>query len=186
MGNLAGGKWGLAQFAWLPRAVEFGLGPPVADAFRGLVDVSKPLAERVERFRDELDVVEGKLETRGGFLPTWRRFRPAASFVALVLGGYGPAAYTFYAKGVLRSGYERFMPAALWPKGSMGEIYAEVCGFVRAVAACLTAKGAPVQDLIDAQSFLWLSYQPAQPPLPSALYRNRRLRRRLAASIRNW
>ena len=26
MANLAGGRWGVAQFLWLPRAVEFGLG----------------------------------------------------------------------------------------------------------------------------------------------------------------
>ena len=27
MANLAGGKWGLAQFMWIPRAIEFDLGP---------------------------------------------------------------------------------------------------------------------------------------------------------------
>ena len=37
MANLAGGKWGLAQFAWIPRAIEFGLGEEFAQAFRELV-----------------------------------------------------------------------------------------------------------------------------------------------------
>ena len=40
----------------------------------------------------------------------------------------------------------------------MGEIYAEVCDFVRSVAEELKSHGVPVRDLIDAQSFVWLSF----------------------------
>jgi AAA domain (dynein-related subfamily) len=162
MANLAGGKWGLAQFSWIPRAIEFGLGEPIAEAFRGLIDPAVPLPQRVESFRDQFDSIGLALEKKGGFLPNWRHFRESLSFVAMVLAGYDPNQYTFYSKGALRHGYERYAPEAAWPKGTMGEIYAAVCSFVQAVADELKEQGVPVQDLIDAQSFIWLSFGAAK------------------------
>ena len=53
MANLAGGRWGLAQFTWIPRAIEFELGSVIADAFRDLVDETVPVAERVDAFREQ-------------------------------------------------------------------------------------------------------------------------------------
>lgn len=157
MANLAGGKWGLAQFAWIPRAIEFQLGDEFAQAFRELVDDAVPLAQRVEAFRDRCDSIETELEKRGGFLPNWRHFRVSLSFVAVVLAGFDPTRYTFYAKGALRHGYQSYAPESPWPKGTMGDVYAGVCDFVQAVAAELRRQGVPVRDLIDAQSFIWLS-----------------------------
>jgi hypothetical protein len=40
----------------------------------------------------------------------------------------------------------------------MGDVYEGVCEFILSVADELKAKGIPVQDMIDAQSFVWLSY----------------------------
>src|SRR5688500_102203 len=37
MANLAGGQWGAAQFVWIPRAIEFGLGEELREAFAGVV-----------------------------------------------------------------------------------------------------------------------------------------------------
>jgi AAA domain (dynein-related subfamily) len=162
MANLAGGRWGLAQFIWIPRAIEFGLGGPIADAFRGLIDPAVPLPQRVETFRDQFDSIGLALDKKGGFLPNWTHFRESLSFVAMVLAGYDPTQYTFYSKGALRHGYERYAPGAAWPKGTMGEIYAEICAFVQAVAEELKEQGVPVQDLIDAQSFIWLSFGDAK------------------------
>jgi len=170
MANLSGGKWGLAQFSWIPRAIEFDLGPPIADAFRGLVDDGVPVGERVDRFREQLYVVSQSLQQKGGFLPNWQLFRLSLSFVATVLTGHDPHRYTFYSHGALRHGYERYASDLPWPKGSMGEIYAEMCEFVQAVGAALKAQGAPIQDLIDAQGFLWLSFLAAkqdEEPTPS-------------------
>lgn len=158
MANLSGGKWGLAQFLWLPRAIDFDLGPQVASAFRSLVDPTAPLPQRVEGFRDKLDVVALALERKGGFLPNWQHFRVSMSFVAMVLTGYDPNRYTFYSKGALRHGYERYAPSVPWPTGTMGDIYGDVCTFVQEVADVLRQHGANVQDLIDAQSFIWLSF----------------------------
>ena len=162
MANLAGGKWGLAQFMWIPRAIEFDLGDPIADAFRDLVDEAVPVAERVDRFRERLYNVSQTLQQKGGFLPNWQLFRLSLAFVAMVLTGYDPSRYTFYSHGALRHGYERYAPDVAWPKGSMGEIYAQVCAFVQAVGAALKEQGAPVQDLIDAQSFVWISFLAAK------------------------
>lgn len=162
MANLSGGKWGLAQFSWIPRAIEFGLGEQVAEGFRGLIDPAAPLPQRVETFRDQFDAISSALEKKGGFLPNWHHFRESLSFVAMILAGYEPNQYTFYSKGALRHGYERYASGRAWPKGTMGEIYEEVCAFVRAVAEGLKDHGVPVRDLIDAQSFIWLSFGEAK------------------------
>src|SRR5207249_4481309 len=53
---------------------------------------------------------------------------------------------------------ESYAPDQPWPKGSMGDVYEGVCEFVRSVADELKGKGAQAQDLIDAQSFIWLSF----------------------------
>jgi hypothetical protein len=164
MANLSGGKWGLAQFSWIPRAIEFDLGEPVAESFRGLIDPAVPLPQRVETFRDQFDSIGLALEKKGGFLPNWHHFRESLSFVAMVLAAYDPNQYTFYSKGALRHGYERYASGRAWPKGTMGDIYDEVCAFVRAVSEGLKAHEVPVQDLIDAQSFIWLSFGEAKKP----------------------
>ena len=159
MANLTGGKFGLAQFIWIPRAIEFGLGQPIAAAFRDLINPSVPLPQRIDTFRDEIYTVMQALEQKGGFLPNWQLFRVSLSFVALVLTGYDPAQFSFYSRGALRYSYEHYAVHETWPKGTMGEIYAEVCGFVQEVADALKAHGVPVADLIDAQSFLWLGFR---------------------------
>lgn len=176
MANLAGGRWGLTQFAWFPRAIEFDLGSEIADAFRNLVDEADPVAERVDAFREQTYAAEQALERKGGFLPNWRSFRLSLSFVAMVLSGYDPSRYTFYSHGALRYGYERYAPDSSWPKGSMGQIYAQMCEFVQAVFAELEAHGVAVRDLIDAQSFVWIGFfaakekeqAPSPKPAPSS------------------
>jgi hypothetical protein len=158
MANLCGGRFGLAQFSWIPRAVEFGLGPQIAVAFRDLVDESIGIAQRVDQFRKVLYDIQGELEHKGGFLPKWHQFTPTLSFVATILTAYDPTRYTYYSKGALRHGYDHYSPTTPWPKGTMGEIYAEVCNFVQSVAEELKSHDVPVRDLIDAQSFVWLSF----------------------------
>lgn len=174
MANLAGGRWGLVQFVWIPRAIEFDLGPAIADAFRALVDDAVPVTERVDSFREDLYGTCRTLQQKGGFLPKWQLHRVSLAFVAMLLTGYDPSRYTFYSHGALRHGYERYAPDVDWPQGSMGEIYAELCDFVQAVGEALKAQGAPTQDLIDPQSFLWMSFnaakeekesKPSEPPV---------------------
>jgi len=84
-------------------------------------------------------------------------FKVALPFVAMVLGAYDPTKYTFYSAGALKRGYELFAPGVEWRKGGGGRKYAEMCDFVEAVAASLRGQGVPVRDLIDAQSFIWIS-----------------------------
>jgi AAA domain (dynein-related subfamily) len=166
MGNLAGGKWGLAQFAWLPRAIEYEQGTLIADAFRALVSSDQPLGQRVDSFRDQIYVADQALEKKGGYLPGWTLFRVSLSFVAVVLGGFDPTHYTFYSKGALRHAYDRYMPGIDWPNGSLGEIYGEVCEFVQSVADDLRAHDLPVKDLIDAQSLIWIKFRALEKPTP--------------------
>jgi hypothetical protein len=44
----------------------------------------------------------------------------------MVLTAHDPSRYTFYSYGPLRHGYERCPPGGAWPKGSMGDVYADV------------------------------------------------------------
>jgi hypothetical protein len=166
MANLAGGRWGLAQFyPWLPRAVERGLGEPMADAFRRLVETDVALAERVDRFRDDLYGVAQELERKGGFEANWRLFKVSLSFVAMILGAVDPTRYTFYAAGAMRRAFDAYLGPTAWPTGTAGERYERICAFVAAVHDTLETKGVPVVDLIDAQSFIWLRFEkPAVAP----------------------
>ncbi len=164
MGNLGGGKWGLAQFAWFPRAVEFGLGGSLADAFRALVKADETLATRVDAFRDQLYVASENLQQKGGYLPGWTLFRVSRAFVAVVLAGYDPSKYTFYSSGALRYAYRRFSSETAWPDGTTGQVYENVCSFVQAVAESLRTNGVPVTDLIYAQSFIWIKFREQSKP----------------------
>jgi hypothetical protein len=170
LANLAGGRWGLAQFyPWMPRAIERGLGEPVADAFRRLVEPGVALAERVDRFRDDLYVVAQELERKGGFETNWRLFKVSLSFVATILGAADPTRYTFYPAGAIRRASDAYLGPAAWPSGTAGERYEGICAFVAAVRDALAAAGLPVTDLIDAESFLWLRFENPAPAVPAAV-----------------
>jgi len=157
MGNLSGGRFGIAQFLWIPKVAEFDLEGNIADAFRDLVDESVGVPERIDSFRQELAEIMRELERRGGFEPGWTQFTPSLSFVAMILGAYDPTQFSFYAAGVLRQGFETFAQGHEWPKGSAGTRYVGVCDFVHSVFGELATRGIPVKDMIDAQSFIWLS-----------------------------
>lgn len=112
MANLAGGKWGLAQFVWIPRAIEYDLSTTIAEAFRELVDEASPLAQRVDASANRCTQSNASYSRKADFCPNWQSFRLSAAFVAMVLTGYDPSRYTFYSKGALRHGYERYAPDA--------------------------------------------------------------------------
>jgi MoxR-like ATPase len=152
--NLSGGRWGVAQYVWLLPAVEMGLGEALRGAFKAVVDTNRPLAERVDRFREELYEIQKQLRDKGGFKKGWNLLNPALGFVAAVLGGYDPRRYVYYHATRLRRAIEEL--GGEWPEGTAGQRYEGVCKLVREVASALTAHGVPVRDLIDAQSFLWL------------------------------
>ena len=152
--QLAGGGFAVNNFIWIPEAVRVGLGEPVREAFASLVDDQVPLTDRVEGFRSRLYAAEEASMERGGFKPEWKLIKISLAFTAALLGTFDPSRYTPYHHGKLKKSYEDFVGP--WPKQQGGELYATVCGFVQAVADALRRQGAPIEDLIDAQSFLWL------------------------------
>jgi MoxR-like ATPase len=153
--NLSGGRWGVAQFLWIPRAVEFGLGEDLREAFEQLVAAAVPLPQRIDLFRDDLYAVQERLQQQGGFLPKWRLLRVSLSFVAAILGSYDRTRFTYYAYTPLRQAFEDF--GIDWPStGTAGNRYATVCEFVTGVRDSLLGEGLPIEDVIDAQSFLWM------------------------------
>jgi hypothetical protein len=52
--NLAGGRFAVNNFIWIPPAVDLGFGERFRGAFADLVVAERPLAERVDAFRDAL------------------------------------------------------------------------------------------------------------------------------------
>lgn len=175
--NLVGGRWGVPQIMWIPRAVEYGFGEDIRTALRGLLDPARPLADRVDDFREALEEIQSRLREAGGFGPKWTVVKPAYPFIGMLLGAYDPKQYTFYHAGNLQRGMERVR--AVWPRASGGKRYAEVCELVRMTAQALKERGVPARDLIDAQSFLYIAGREPRvpeieigkgertPPLPS-------------------
>lgn len=159
LANLSGGRWGLAQMLWIPRAVEYGLGDELRDAFRGLIGEGA-LAARVDGFRDALYGIQERLRERGGFERNWRLLTVSLSFVAAWLGAYDPSCYTFYAYKPVKQAFEDF--GVQWPSESLtaGGKYEVVCSFMAGVLDELRRAGLPAKDLIDAQSFVWWRAQP--------------------------
>lgn len=163
LANLSGGRWGVAQFLWIPRAVEYGLGEDLREAFSRLIDGSVPLPQRVDLFRDDLYTVQQRLQQQGGFLAKWRLLRVSLSFVAAILGSYDRTRFTYYAYTPLRQAFEDF--GIDWPAtGTAGSKYATVCDFVAGVKESLLAEGLAIDDMIDAQSFLWMRRSLAEAP----------------------
>lgn len=157
LANLSGGRWGVTQFLWIPRAVEYGLGDDLREAFGKLADDAVPLPQRVDLFRDELYAVQQRLQQQGGFLPKWRLLRVSLSFVAAILGSYDRTRFTYYAYKPLRGAFEDF--GIDWPStGTAGSKYATVCDFVAGVKESLLSEDLAVEDMIDAQSFLWMRW----------------------------
>jgi MoxR-like ATPase len=152
--NLAGGRFAVNNFVWIPAAVSLGLGDEIRDAFRVLLTEGPTLAERVNGFRAALYAVEEKSKAAGGFQPNWQFVNISLAFVAALLGAYDPQRFTFYHQGKLRFSYEQFVGP--WPSEKAGALYEILCEFVQGVRDDLVRQGAEVRDLIDAQSFLFL------------------------------
>jgi len=157
--NLCEGRWGYPQFTWIPEAVAKGFGPDIADTFRALVDASQPLVKRIDDFRVDLTNTATQSEQHGVVVQS-KDLRISLAFAALILGGYDPLAYSFYHAGAMRNAFERYAPRFEWPAArcSRGEAYVDVCTFVASIDLALRTHGVPVQDFIDAQSFIWLRF----------------------------
>jgi hypothetical protein len=158
--NLVGGRYGVNNFIWIPAAIEKGLGETFRQAFAALVDPEEDVASRVEAFRAALYEAEERSKALGGFRPEWSVIRIGLAFVAAILGAYDPSRYTFYHQGKLKKSYEEFV--GHWPKERGGALYETLCAFVQRVSDALEVQGAPIRDLIDAQSFIYLRAEAPQ------------------------
>jgi hypothetical protein len=158
--NLCGGGYGVNNFIWIPGAIRDGLAEEIGKAFADLLS-DAPLAERIDRFRTELVAIEERAQDLPSWHEKWQIVRPSLSFIAALLAGVDPQRFSFYHQGKLRAAYEPLVGE--WPKGTLGEVYSEVVDFVNDVGEALERQGAPIQDLIDAQSFLYLREQLGAP-----------------------
>ncbi len=155
--NLCGGRWGINNFVWIPGAIAGGLGREIANVFAGLVDDATPLHDRVDGFRAGLRVIEKRFEGAPGSQPRWHVIDIHLNFVAALLGAMDPQRYSFYLATPLRAAFVRY--GLDWPKGTAGERYQAICDVVSELADELRGHGAQVRDLIDVQSYLFLTGQ---------------------------
>lgn len=153
--NLLGGKWGVPQFIWIPKACELGFGEDLRQALTDLLDEARPLAERIDDFRVVMEGIQIRLRDAGGFKPNWKVHPPEYPMIGLLLGAYDPTKYTFYHARRLQQGLRRVGGA--WPDSSGGKKYADVCALVQQTFRSLQSQNVPVRDLIDAQSFLFIA-----------------------------
>lgn len=79
--NLAGGRFAVNNFIWIPAAVGVGLGEELRVACRQLFDGSLGLAGRVDAFRESLYAIEEESQRRGGFEPQWNLVRISLGFI---------------------------------------------------------------------------------------------------------
>lgn len=153
--NLCGGRFGVNNFIWIPGAVEDGLGEEIRQAFVHLFATGTALSEAIDRFRSE----DMNTQAQAQKLPTWQEnwqiVRPSLAFIAALLAAVDPQRFTFYHATKLRSAYEELLGGE-WPRGTLGQVYEQVVDFVTDVRNALEHQGAPVRDMIDAQSFLYL------------------------------
>jgi MoxR-like ATPase len=159
--NLCGGRFGVNNFVWIPGAVRDGLGKEVRRAFAQLMDVGERLPTRVDAFRAAMVAVQEEAKEYPSWQEKWQVLRPSLAFIAALLGGFDPNKFSFYPETKIRPSFETLV--GTWPKGSRGEVYEQVVQFVQDVRGALERQGAPVRDLIDAQSFLWLRGSVADP-----------------------
>lgn len=152
--NLCSGRFGVNNFIWIPGAIADGLGEQIRTAFADLLAADSQVPERVDHFRSVLVEIQESAKERPRWRENWKVIRPSLSFVAALLAAVDRQRFSFYLQGKIKPSYEDLV--GKWPSGSMGRIYEEVVRFVGDVRTALEVQGAPVQDLIDAQSFLYL------------------------------
>lgn len=152
--NLCGGGFGVNNFIWIPGAIRDGLGEEIGQIFADLVTSDAAVSERVDRFRSAFVEIEERAAQLPSWHENWTIVAASLSFVAAVLTAVDPHRFTFYLSGKLKPAYEEFVGE--WPGGTLGERYEQVVSFVVDVRHALKRQGAPVRDMIDAQSFLYL------------------------------
>ncbi len=179
--NLCGGGFGVNNFSWIPGAIRDGLGEEIGQIFADLVTSDAAISERVDQFRPAFAEIEERAARLQSWNPNHSVRKPTLAFVAAVLMAVDPHRFSPYLSNKIKPAYEEFVGE--WPGEPLGERYAQVVSFVVQVSGALERQGAPVQDLIDAQGFLYLRDHngppvkqkpttktvdvPGQPPLPA-------------------
>ena len=157
MVNLAGGFRAFATSQWIQDALRSGLTQPLTEALRALLDDSVDLASRVDAFIDDLRNLRTETERRTRLSSAITSDPMRLSFVAMLLAGYDRGRYTFYHFTALEAAYRQYGSAELRQSTPPGAKYADVCAFVRGVLQALRDHDVPAKDMIDAQSFIWLT-----------------------------
>ncbi len=151
------GQFASRNYDWIPDAIEAGLGAAIADAFTRLRNDDDTLDQRVEEFQDTLRDIHRAAGSRRRGTPAAAISLPSLAFVGSILFGLDPTRYTSYNKGAIEHGLREYASRDGFSSGSAGKKYEEACDLVASIYEALKSQGAPVTNMIDAQSFVWIS-----------------------------
>ena len=151
------GQFASRNYDWIPDAIGKGHGAAIAGAFRRLRYDDDTLDQRVEEFRDTLRDIHRAAVSRRRGTSAEAISLPSLAFVSSILFGLDPTRYTSYNRGVIEHGLREYASRDGFSSGSAGKKYEEACDFVTSIYEALKSKGVPVTNMIDAQSFVWIS-----------------------------
>jgi len=151
------GQFASRNYDWIPDAIRAGHGTAIARAFTRLRNDDESLDQRVEEFQNTLrDIHRAAGSKRRGTSAAAIRL-PSLAFVGSILFGLDPMRYTSYNKGVIEHGLREYASRDGFSNGSAGKKYEEACDLVTSIYEALKSRGVPVTNMIDAQSFVWIS-----------------------------
>jgi len=151
------GQFASRNYDWIPDAIGAGHGAAIADAFLRLRDHHDPVDQRVEEFQDTLRNIHRAAATKRRGAPATAIRLPSLAFVGSILFGLDPMRYTSYNRGVIEHGLREYASRDGFSNGSAGKKYEEACDLVASIYEALKRRGVPVTNMIDAQSFIWIS-----------------------------
>jgi Domain of unknown function (DUF3883) len=151
------GQFASRNYDWIPDAIGVGHGAAIADAFRRLHNDHDAVGQRVEEFQHALRDIHRAAGSKRRGTSAATVSLPSLAFVGSILFGLDPTRYTSYNKGAIEHGLRTYASRDGFSSGSAGKKYEESCDLVASIYEALKRQGVPVINMIDAQSFVWIS-----------------------------
>ena len=151
------GQFASRNYDWIPDAIAVGHGAAIADAFRRLHNDHDAVGQRVEEFQHALRDIHRAAGSKRRGTSAAAVSLPSLAFVGSILFGLDPTRYTSYNKGAIEHGLRTYASRDGFSSGSAGKKYEEACDLVVSIYEALKNQGVPVTNMIDAQSFVWIS-----------------------------
>lgn len=151
------GQFASRNYDWIPDAITAGRNAAIAEAFRRLRNDHDPVGQRVEEFQHALRDIHRAAGSKRRGTSVGAVSLTSLAFVGSILFGLDPTKYTSYNKGAIEHGLRTYASRDGFSSRATGKKYEEACDLVASIYEALDSQGVPVTNLIDAQSFVWIS-----------------------------